>query len=116
MPGPIDIVYTTIGGVIGAALTQYVTHLRDRRAARALVIERIADVEEAFTTLQLSSPVDGSEPIESSIAGELAALESACLVAGAPRSALTCDTVSISTYAHGHRIQRSPGFIGDKIA
>jgi hypothetical protein len=50
VPEPIDILYTTIGGVIGAALTQYVTHLRDRRAARALIIEKVAAAEAEYVS------------------------------------------------------------------
>jgi hypothetical protein len=75
VPGPIDLLYTTVRGVIGAGLTQYVTHLRDRRAARALVVERLADVEEAFTALRLALPEDGFPPTESQVARKLAALE-----------------------------------------
>jgi hypothetical protein len=60
MPGPVELLYTTIGGVIGAGLTQYVTHLRDRRAARAQVIERLADAEDAFAALRWASPEDES--------------------------------------------------------
>jgi hypothetical protein len=90
MPGPIDLLYTTIGGVIGAGLTQYVTHLRDRRAARALVIERIADVEEAFAVLRWTVPKDAYPPGTSQMASKLAALEAASLIAGVPRSILVC--------------------------
>ena len=37
--------YTTFGGIVGAGLTQYVTHLRDRRTARAAILEKVAAVE-----------------------------------------------------------------------
>lgn len=105
MPAPIDIVYTTIGGVIGAALTQYVTHLRDRRAARALVIERLADVEEAFEALHWALPPDGTQPpAEPQMAGKLAALEAASLVAGIPRSIYTCYASTIKCYENSQRI------------
>jgi hypothetical protein len=92
MPGQIDLLYTTIGGVIGAGLTQYVTHLRDRRAARALVIERIADVEEAFAVLRWTVPKDAYPPGTSQMASKLAALEASSLIAGVPRSILVCYT------------------------
>jgi hypothetical protein len=116
VPAPIDILYTTVGGVIGAALTQYVTHPRDRRAARALVIERLADVEEIFAVLRLAPPEDNLESIESPIAGKLAALESACLVAGVPRSVLTCYAASIRSYEAAHRIQNSARYVSEKMA
>lgn len=105
MPAPIDVLYTTIGGVIGAALTQYVTHLRDRRAARALVVERLADVEEAFEALHWALPPDGTQPpAEPQMAGKLAALEAASLVAGIPRSIYACYASTIKCYENSRRI------------
>ena len=116
MPGPIDLLYTTIGGVIGAGLTQYVTHLRDRRAARALVVERLADVEEAFTALRLALPEDGLPNTESQMARKLAALEAACLVAGVPRPVISCYTVVCRHYEDAHRISLGSIFVAGRIA
>ena len=116
MPGPIDLFYTTIGGVIGAGLTQYVTHLRDRRAARALVIERLADVEEAFTALRLALSEDGPAQTESLVATKLAALEAVSLIAGIPRSVLACYTETVKYYENAHRISQTVVFIGVQTA
>lgn len=115
MPGPIDIVYTTIGGVIGAALTQYVTHLRDRRAARALVIERIAEVEKAFAVLQWEVPKDGYPPGRSQMASTLAALEAASLVAGVPRSILTCYTGACKYFEDILRISLAAALVSEQM-
>ena len=116
MPGPIDLLYTTIGGVIGAGLTQYVTHLRDRRSARALVIERVAEIEDAFEALRWASPEDEHPLGTSQIARMLGALEAAALVAGAPQSILRCYTASVKHYEDVHRISRTATFIGKRIA
>jgi hypothetical protein len=86
------VLYTVVGGVLGAALNQYVTHLRDRRTARALVIERLQEVETALAELRwpeetatiTNDRVEGFTHLEKL----LAALESSCLIAGIPRSAV----------------------------
>lgn len=116
MPGPIDILYTTIGGVIGAGLTQYVTHLRDRKSARALVIERVAEVEDAFEALRWASPEDESPVGTSQIARMLGALDAAALVAGVPQQIAKSYTVSIKHYEDAHRISQTTTLIGNLIA
>lgn len=81
----IIIVYTTIGGIVGAAATQYVTHIRDRRAARALVIEHVGKVEAAFSALKVTfSPDTGDVNPLPQMDEFLAPLEAAGLIAGVP--------------------------------
>src|ERR1700689_4169928 len=85
----IPLVYSTIGGVLGAGLTQYLTHIRDRRAARALIIERLYDVEAVFARSrwpgERKAPADKVQTVHASLEQALAVLESACLIAGVPR-------------------------------
>jgi hypothetical protein len=77
--------YTTIGGVIGAAVTQYVTHVRDRRATRALVIENINKIEVAYAALKVTLRDNPPEVIPLPRIDEfLGPLEAAGLVAGVP--------------------------------
>jgi hypothetical protein len=85
-------VYTTIGAVIGAGLTQYVTHIRDRRAARAVVIEHVGKVEATYSTLKVTFSGDTAdtmaiEPLPQ-IEEYLAVLEASALIAGVPYSCL----------------------------
>jgi uncharacterized phage infection (PIP) family protein YhgE len=80
--------YTTVGGVVGAALTQYVTHLRDRRSARAAVVSNVAQVESALARRQ-SAETPVSQDIEQNFNEALAGLEGACLIAGVPRGILS---------------------------
>ncbi len=89
MPGPIDLLYTTIGGVIGAGLTQYVTHLRDRRAGRAAIIEKVAAAETEyilFANQATESSFDRKSTDLSRLNAALASVEAACLIAGVPRA------------------------------
>ena len=89
MPGPIDILYTTVGGVVGAALTQYVAHLRDRRAARALIIEKVAAAEAEYVLLadEINKSSTGQKSADrSKLNAALASVEAACLIAGVPRA------------------------------
>lgn len=82
----IALVYTTGGGIVGAAATQYVTHVRDRRTARALVIEQIAKIEAAYGALRVSVNAETMEvnPLPS-LDELLGSLEAAALIAGVPR-------------------------------
>jgi hypothetical protein len=101
MSSAMTILYTTIGGVIGAGLNQYVTHIKDRRSARGMVITILEDVEVALSGLRWQEN-DGRGPkkVATRIAqlGKLmASLESVCLVAGIPRAA-------VMTYASCCRI------------
>jgi hypothetical protein len=89
MSGLVAIAYTTAGGVIGAGVTQYITHIRDRRSTRALVIERLSDAEEAY--IELRWPTSSETPYSPSrIVKLLSSLEAAALIAGVPKSVLTC--------------------------
>ena len=97
VPAPIDIVYTTVGGVIGAALTQYVTHLRDRRTARAVIIEKVATAEAEYALLAAGTagpPTDQKNADLSKLNAALASVEAACLIAGLPRANVTAYIVS----------------------
>jgi hypothetical protein len=97
VPAPIDIVYTTIGGVIGAALTQYVTHLRDRRAARALIIEKVAAAEAEYVLFAdevNESSTDQKNADRSKLNAAPASVEAACLIAGVPRANVMAYIVS----------------------
>jgi hypothetical protein len=47
MSSVVALLYTTIGGVLGAGLNQYVTHIKDRRTARASVIGCLQAAQDA---------------------------------------------------------------------
>ena len=82
------VLYTTFGGVIGAGLTQYITHIRDRRTARADIIEKVASVEAQYALVASlgGEPSDGQHRIDlSGLNASLASAEAACLIAGVPR-------------------------------
>lgn len=115
LSGLIPIVYTTAGGVIGAGITQYVTHIRDRRSTRALVIERLSEVEEAYIALRW--PTSNDTPYSHSrVAKLLSSLEAAALVAGVPKSVLTCYVVSCQAYEDARRISRGADFLSAQLA
>jgi hypothetical protein len=80
------------------------------------VVERLADVEEVFTSLRLALPEDGPPPKESQVARKLAALEAACLVAGVPRPVLTCYTVVCQYYEDAHRISHAAIFVASRMS
>lgn len=89
--------YTTLGAVIGAGLTQYVTHLRDRRAARATIIEKLAAAEGEYAALtgkSVESLADQENPSFSEFNRVLASVEAACLIAGVPRANVTTYIIS----------------------
>lgn len=91
------VLYTTAGGIIGAAATQYVTHIRDRRSARALVIERLAEVEETYVALRW--PMTGETPYDGSrISKQLGSLEGAALIAGIPQAVIKCYVIGCQCY------------------
>ncbi|WP_284741471.1 hypothetical protein [Amycolatopsis sp. RTGN1] len=46
MPGLAELAYTTGGGVVGAALTNYFTKIQERRQLRAEVHRQLARVRE----------------------------------------------------------------------
>lgn len=82
------VLYTTVGGVIGAVATQYLTHARDRRSARALVLEYVSKIEAAYAGLK---PTFGETSVELDslhVSELLGSLEAAALIAGVPRSFL----------------------------
>jgi hypothetical protein len=82
------VLYTSLGGVIGAGLTQYITHIRDRRTARAEVLEKVASVEAQYRLVASlrSNPSDGRNSMDlSALNTSLASVEAACLIAGVPR-------------------------------
>jgi hypothetical protein len=75
VPGLVELAYTTGGGVVGAALTNYVTKVHERRQLRAEVYRHLAKVRESsggVRTVEVGaappSSADGRRP---SIAGEL---------------------------------------------
>jgi hypothetical protein len=83
--------YTTAGGIVGAAATQYVTHIRDRRSVRALVIENVGDLEAAYAALKITySATDDNVEVDPlpSIEQYLARVEAAALIAGVPYTCL----------------------------
>lgn len=89
--------YTTVGGVIGAGLTQYITHLRDRRTARAAIIEKVAAAESEYAlwTSSTTRPSNDQENADlSKINAALASVEAACLIAGVPRANVMTYVVS----------------------
>jgi hypothetical protein len=101
------LLYTTIGGVLGAGLNQYVTHMRDRRATRASVIKVLHDVE--ITLSRLRWPEDramSTSKIQKRfiyLEQLLATLESACLIAGIPRAAAAVYSNSCRHYEGFYR-------------
>ncbi|GAB2804234.1 hypothetical protein [Streptomyces daliensis] len=44
MPGLMDLAYTTVGGVVGAAVTTYVSRNHERRQLRAAVMDELQRV------------------------------------------------------------------------
>lgn len=101
------LLYTTIGGVLGAGLNQYVTHVRDRRAARASVIKGLHDVEITLSRLRWpEDPAISTSKIQKRfihLERLLATLESACLIAGIPRAAVAVYTNSCRYYEGFYR-------------
>lgn len=99
------VLYTTFGGVLGAGLTQYVTHVRDRRTARASVIECIYEVEAVVLGLRWPEDVPTEEVKGNYVSLEklLAKLESACLIAGIPRAPLALYATSCRIYGGASR-------------
>lgn len=82
----VALIYTTGGGVVGAVVTQYVTHIIDRRAARARVIEQIAKAEAAYAALGVSFDIKTIDVSPLARLDEfLGSLEAAALIAGVPR-------------------------------
>lgn len=92
MTSVLVLLYTTLGGVLGAGLTQYVTQVRDRRSARATVIERVAAVEASRADLRWPpKPPWSQQEIQTlyvSYGKNLAQLEAGGLIAGVPRATL----------------------------
>ena len=107
MSGFVALLYTVVGGVLGAGLNQYVTHLRDRRTARALVIERLHEAEATLAELRWAEgnvkTINDLEKCSTSLEKLLAALESACLIAGIPRAAVVVYTGCCRLYG-GYKI------------
>ena len=63
MSGISAVLFTRVGGILGAGLTQYVTRIQDRRIARASVIERVHDIEEALVELRWPCQSKSAEDI-----------------------------------------------------
>lgn len=83
---PVAFIYSTIGGIIGVVATHYVSNVRDRRAARALVIEQVGRIEMFYASTRVAlsdNPVDIA-PLPR-IDELLGALEGAALMASIPR-------------------------------
>ena len=110
------LLYTTIGGIIGAGLTHYVTHGGDRRATRALVVERLADVEKIFGELRWPLPEDEPPYGHSRIARSLGLLEAAGLIAGVPRGALMCYIGSCRIYEDAHSLSYGADLLARQTA
>jgi hypothetical protein len=99
------LLYTTIGGSVGAAITQYVTHIRDRRAARALVLENINKVEIAYAALKPTIRDNFVELSYSSVDELLGALEATGMIAGVPRCYLQLYMSSIKINCEYRRME-----------
>jgi hypothetical protein len=114
LSGLIVVLYTTAGGIVGAGVTQYVTHIRDRRSARALVIERLSEVEETYVSLRW--PMTNDTPyIASRIARQLGSLKAAALVAGVPRAVITCYVTGCQYYEDARRMSRSANLLAQQL-
>ena len=116
MSGVLVLVYTTIGGVLGAGLTQYITHVRDRRAARALVVERLTEAEEAYAALRWPLPGDEQWSRRSRMARPLGSLEAAGLTAGVPRTILSRYIRSCLIYEDSRRVLHGAQLFVDQLA
>lgn len=114
MPEVIVLLYTTIGGVLGAGLNQYVTHVRDRRGARALVVERLAEVEEAYAGLRRPLSED-APPSPSRLARLLGSLEAAGLIAGIPRAILMCYIAICKYYEDAHLMSQETVALANQV-
>lgn len=120
----VAVLYTTIGGVIGAIVTQYLTHVRDRRAARALVLEHVSKVEVAYTALKSTFGETSSAFVR--VSEVLGSLEAAALIAGVPRSFLQLYTSAVKMNCECKRLEAAANeltlravkgaskFVGDK--
>jgi len=80
------------------------------------VVERLAEVEEAFAALRWALPEDGSPPTKSQIASKIAALEAASLVAGVPQPVLTCYSVVCKYHEDAHRMSRGTVIVAERVA
>ena len=109
------LLYTTIGAVVGAGLTQYVTHVRDRRAARALVVERLTEVEEAYVALRWPLSGDESPYSHSRIARLLGSLEAAGLIAGVSRAILLCYIAICRFYEDTYRLSHGTNLLAGQV-
>lgn len=90
MSNVIALLYTTVGAVLGAGLTQYVTQIRERRASRAVLIEQLYDAERLINAYRWTPVGDDSVNLFDSQSIKydkaLTMLESACLIAGISRA------------------------------
>jgi len=107
MDGLIALVFTVVGGTLGAGLNQYVTHIRDRRAARASVIKHLQKIENSLidmrwpdeTKIAASNQTGNSKYFEKIIAK----FESVCLIAGIPRASVVAYVSSCRVYEGARR-------------
>jgi hypothetical protein len=114
--GILVLAYTTIGGVLGAGLTQYVTHVRDRRTARAQVVERLTQAEEVYASLREPLPGDEQSSSRSRMVVPLGSLEAAGLIAGVPRTILSRYIRSCRIYEDSHRMLDGTQLFVDQLA
>jgi hypothetical protein len=115
MSNIVIVLYTAVGGAIGAGLTQYLTHLRDRRSARASVIERLSETEELF--IELSWPLSDESPYKlPRMPKLLGALEAAALIAGVPRTIITLYSTSCRFHEDSRRLSNTADLLASRLA
>lgn len=95
--------YTAGGGAIGAALNQYVTHVSQRRGARAAVVASISEIELLYSKIRWPSVMSNnisSKEKEAYAEMEklLHALEGTALIAGIPRSIVSAYVIACRQY------------------
>ena len=109
------VAYTTAGGIIGAGLTQYVTHLKDRRSARAQVFEKMSEIEDIF--IELRWPIT-SESLYSlpRMPKLLGSLEAAALIAGLPRTIISLYASGCRFHEDSRRVVHASNLLAGKLA
>jgi hypothetical protein len=115
MPGIVIALYTAVGGAIGAGLTQYLTHVRDRRSARAGVIERLAETDELFIELTWPSTNESlyTLPRMPKLLGKL---EATALIAGIPRTVIILYSASCRFQEDSRRLARTADMLEFRLA
>jgi hypothetical protein len=79
--------YTTVGAIIGAGLTQYITHLRDRRTTRAAVLKEVAAADKEYLRTIKAFTEDSQQIVDmTELNIALASVKAASMVAGVPHA------------------------------